>query len=412
MQEFGVYASLLSAAAVRQRCHQIGELAMGGQASWFVINETNFKRCVKLVEKNCLQNYPDMNIPYHSRWRHFEIGEVDLWKHYTANYGGNGANLARTAIDLVFVSVLLDAGAGSKWQFREPITGNTLGRSEGLAAASMELFFNHLAKYDEVKGWMVDANCLEALTRRKLATAFQHDHENRLLGLEGRLSMLHGLATVLWEYGSSENGTSRPSDIIDEILSLSRKSLFRKPSIDATLILEIILKRFSQIWPSGYTHQGLNLGDCGFHSELIVDDDTNGIVPFHKLSQWLTYSLLEPLQWAGIEITNIDGLTGLPEYRNGGLFIDTGSLQPTDSSLFDTKLNLHSEAVVEWRALTVFMLDRLAVDLRKSLKMNIKNLPLASILQGGTWSTGRQLARRIRPDASPPLQLLIDGTIF
>jgi len=42
------------------------------------------------------------------------------------------------------------------------------------------------------------------------------------------------------------------------------------------------------------------------------------IVPFHKLTQWLTYSLLEPLETAGLTVVNLDELTALPEYRNGG----------------------------------------------------------------------------------------------
>ena len=145
---------------------------------------------------------------------------------------------------------------------------------------------------------------------------------------------------------------------------------------------------------------------------LTTGDETDGIVPFHKLSQWLTYSLIEPLQWAGIEVVNLDGLTGLPEYRNGGLFIDTGSLQPLDQSLLHSRLTLDSEAVVEWRALTVYMLDRLAVELRATLKLSAKQLPLCSVLQGGTWAAGRELAARLRPQATPPLNLAIDGTIF
>ena len=43
-----------------------------------------------------------------------------------------------------------------------------------------------------------------------------------------------------------------------------------------------------------------------------------------------TYSLLEPLQTAGVTVGNIDGLTGLAEYRNGGLLIDTGVLALRD----------------------------------------------------------------------------------
>ena len=46
-----------------------------------------------------------------------------------------------------------------------------------------------------------------------------------------------------------------------------------------------------------------------------------------KLSQWLTYSLLEPFEWAGVR----DGLGRADrpaEYRNGGLLLDTGVLRP------------------------------------------------------------------------------------
>ena len=60
------------------------------------------------------------------------------------------------------------------------------------------------------------------------------------------------------------------------------------------------------------------------------EDATNGLIPFHKLSQWLAYSLIEPLQAAGIAVTDIDGLTGLAEYRNGGLFVDAGVISLRD----------------------------------------------------------------------------------
>src|SRR4029078_11691911 len=83
------------------------------------------------------------------------------------------------------------------------------------------------------------------------------------------------------------------------------------------------LTHLGPIWPSRLTLGGVPLGDCWKHASLKSDDETDGFVPLHKLSQWLVYSLIEPLQWAGIEVTDIDGLTGLAEYRNGGLFIDT-----------------------------------------------------------------------------------------
>jgi hypothetical protein len=43
----------------------------------------------------------------------------------------------------------------------------------------------------------------------------------------------------------------------------------------------------------------------------------NSLVPFHKLTQWLCYSLLQVLKDANITIEGEHLLTALPEYRNG-----------------------------------------------------------------------------------------------
>ena len=118
-REYGPYERLLSSAEVRARCNQIGEMAMNGNASWFVVNEPRFKRCVGLVKDSCLKNYPDLKIPLHSRWRHFIVDGKDLWKHYTAGFTGDPVDLARSAVDLSFVSVLLDAGAGARWLYTD-----------------------------------------------------------------------------------------------------------------------------------------------------------------------------------------------------------------------------------------------------------------------------------------------------
>jgi hypothetical protein len=139
---------------------------------------------------------------------------------------------------------------------------------------------------------------------------------------------------------------------------------------------------------------------------------TSGIVPLHKLSQWLAYSLIEPLQWAGFTVTDIDGLTGLAEYRNGGLFVDTGVLALRDPAEAMREHDVASPLVVEWRALTVALLDRLAEALRRRLDMDAITLPLAKVLEGGTWSAGRQIAREKRADGAPPIKVISDGTVF
>jgi hypothetical protein len=173
-----------------------------------------------------------------------------------------------------------------------------------------------------------------------------------------------------------------------------------------------LLRQLGPIWPSRLSLGNVPLGDCWKHPSIVTDDATNGHVPLHKLSQWLAYSLVEPLQTAGISVTDIDGLTGLAEYRNGGLFVDAGVLVFRNSNDAARDHDVASSLVVEWRALTVALLDRLAEGLRQRLGMDAKSLPLARVLEGGTWASGRVLARERRPDGSPPVKVVSDGTVF
>jgi hypothetical protein len=183
-------------------------------------------------------------------------------------------------------------------------------------------------------------------------------------------------------------------------------------SIAAPAVLSAVLRHLGHVWPSRLELEGVPLGDCWRHPALTTDDATSGLMPLHKLSQWLAYSLLEPLQTAGVPVADVDGLTGLAEYRNGGLFIDTGVLVWRDPAEAQRTHEVGSTLVVEWRALTVALLDRLAVLMRQRLGLDAEALPLAKVLQGGTWAAGRHIARQLRSDGGPPLAVVSDGTVF
>jgi hypothetical protein len=71
-----------------------------------------------------------------------------------------------------------------------------------------------------------------------------------------------------------------------------------------------------------------------------------------------------------------------------------------------------SSLVVEWRALTVALLDRVGDGLRQRLNLDATSLPLAKVLEGGTWAAGRLLARQRRADVSPPVKVISNGTVF
>jgi hypothetical protein len=400
--------SLLSAAAVRDRAHRM--LALGDQLPNFRVNLDRLDATAQLVIDTTRAAYPSLDIPFHSRWRHFNIDGFDYWDEIEqAMVWPSAKERARGAFDLAIVSVLLDAGAGPRWQYRYPVSGERISRSEGLALASLVMFRDCEFSMWPSRPLRADASILAEFTEAKLVRGFQVSDGNPLRGVAGRAELLRRLGRTMMAapeiFGRED--TPRPGGLFDHFAALADNGRIAAPAILAELLTHL-----GPIWPSRLTLGGIALGDCWKHSALKTDDETNGLVPLHKLSQWLAYSLIEPLQWGGIEVTGIDGLTGLAEYRNGGLFIDTGVLRLRDPAAAQREHAVDSELVVEWRALTVALLDQLAEILRRRLNMDRETLPLAKILQGGTWAAGRKIAGPLRTDGGPPLTVISDGTVF
>jgi len=392
-------SELLTAAAVRDRCGVVFAAAERDATRHFRLVPARLDDAARLVLEVTRRRYPDLAVPYHSRWRHFSAGGMD--RAALVAPGADAAEAARARIDLAIVSVLLDAGAGSRWQFREAETGQILSRSEGLAVASLRAMQNGLFSTDPSSPWRADAEALALVTSEKLAHAFQHALGNELVGLEGRATLLQRAAEVCTRSPALFGAPARFGRLYDYWSA-------RREALPAAEILRTVLQTFGPIWPGRLALAGVPLGDCGRHSAIPAD----GLVPFHKLSQWLTYSLVEPLQAAGLPVTELDGLTGLAEYRNGGLFLDCGAIEPRDPSLLRCRLDAWSEPVVEWRALTVILLDRLAQMVRERIGKSLHEFPLAKVLEGGSWAAGREIASKRRPDDAPPITVVSDGTLF
>lgn len=400
--------SLLNAAAVRDRANRM--LALGEHLPNFSVNLDRLDATAKLVIDTTRAAYPTLDIPFHSRWRHFEIDGFDYWNELDqAMVWPSPAERSRAAFDLAIVSVLLDAGAGPNWKYRYPVSGEIIRRSEGLALASLAMFRDCEFSMWPSRPLRVDGSILVELTEAKLARGFQVTAQNPLKGIAGRVDLLRRLGKTILAAPEvfGRNDTPRPGGLFDHLASLAENGKIAAPAI-----LAEVLRHLGPIWPSRLTLGGVALGDCWRHASMTTGDETSGLVPLHKLSQWLSYSLIEPLQWAGIEVVDIDGLTGLAEYRNGGLFIDTGVLMLRDPNAAQREHPVDSEMVVEWRALTVALLDRLADVIRARLNMDRQSLPLARILQGGTWTAGRIIAKKLRTDGGPPLKIISDGTVF
>jgi hypothetical protein len=243
-----------------------------------------------------------------------------------------------------------------------------------------------------------------SIDEHRLGEAFQVRPDNPLVGLAGRAALLRGLGHAL--VTSSWFPGTRPGGLVDSLGAIAQDG-----GISAAEILGALLDGLGTIWPGRITLGDVNLGDVWEHPAAGGEGASAGLVPFHKLSQWLAYSLFEPLEDAGLRISAPGALTGLPEYRNGGLLLDTGVLVPRDPQLLRATYRVGDAPIVEWRALTVALLDRIADVVRERLGKSAAELPLANILEGGTWAAGRKLAAE-RRGGKPPITIESDGTVF
>ena len=448
---------------IRARCAAVTQAVAEDRSGWFRIDRSRLPEAAARVVAVMRRRFPDLQIPYHSRWRHFEAGGVNRKAELDAAIAHlSPADRARAQFDLTVVSVLLDAGAGPQWSFIErasaalpaaalppdrvsrddllsmldQATGappapaaepapaapspaapasaeaQRYTRSEGLGVASFRAFMAGAFSSDKAQPCRVDAAALRQVDAAVLRAIFQASPSNPLVGLDGRAGLLQRLGDALAAEAARDGLPARPALLFDRMTAGGTAQ-----SVAASDVLLHVLQALGPIWTSGSMVMGVRAGDvwehrwAGASTGSGEDTVTRGWVPFHKLSQWLSYSLLEPLQWAGVTVTGLDALTGLPEYRNGGLLLDTGVIVPRNPRALERRWKPADELIVEWRALTVTLLDELAEQVRAQLGLSAVQLPLACILEGGTWTAGREIAAELRGGA-PPLQIDSDGTVF
>jgi hypothetical protein len=395
--------------AIRERADLVLAAAERDELEHFMVDPDCLDATADYVIGVIHAAYPTLDIPYHSRWRHFAAGGRDRWRELSGELEHVAKiERARIRFDLAVVSVLLDAGAGERWRYIEPSRGQVFSRSEGLAVASFDFFTAGLCSADPSNPLRADADALVGLDVRQLERHFQVADDNPLLGTVGRTRLMNALGHAL-QSSPALFGGDRPriGHLVDYFMEETAGGV-----LPAKAILAALLRGLGSIWPGRIELDGVNLGDVGRHPVAAADDLTDGLVPFHKLSQWLAYSLIEPLEELGIEVVGLDALTPLAEYRNGGLLIDSGLIKPKHDTVLNQAHPGNSELITEWRALTVALIERLAGRLRDKLDLSPLDLPLAKVLEGGTWAAGRRIARERRPDGGPPIAFLSDGTLF
>ncbi|ETO10243.1 hypothetical protein RFI_27134, partial [Reticulomyxa filosa] len=462
---------------IRKQCYRIYDLAKQDKLNFFSVRFDKIEDCAKDVVTCIKKHYPDLNVPMHSRFRHLDAKVIENLR---SQWTSSGVRLelgivlyspsfffspslslpsymctddnymyivlhsfvffllfacidyreqSRRLIDLTFVSVLLDAGAGENWKYVDRY-GHTFNRSEGIGAASLQMFLDGMFSSDEAMKTRVNSRGLHKLSAQELEAGFQVSKSNPMVGLEGRAGLLKRLAKALEKFPQyfgyeghiphqnlqkkkniifyNNIKVHRPGHLLDYLLKKADKN----KKVSLRVLWHALVVGLEPIWPQRIT--GIRSGDVWAHNQLrSIGKPGSDMVPFHKLVQWLCYSIVEEFTRYGIQFEVLDDLTCLAEYRNGGLLIDTGVIVPKEDTV-DLEMTYHvgSEIIVEWRALTVALIDQVADYVRKYIGKTKTEFPLAKVLEGGTWRAGRELAFKLRPSGNSPIKIRSDGTVF
>ncbi|KAH6692466.1 hypothetical protein F5X68DRAFT_267456 [Plectosphaerella plurivora] len=450
---------LRSLSAVRERSKIIKDKALQNQLAHFKVDMTKFPDVVSFVALIIRRDYdaPFNTIPGHGRHQHFCVGGRDRIAHLLSTFDDvDSTEKCRRMIDLFLVSVLLDAGAGTQWTYKSTENGRIYRRSEGIAVASLEMFKTGMFSSNRNNKFQVDKDALRNLTTEQLAAGLQSKPGNEMAGIEGRTQLLVRLADALHEK-TEFFGDGRPGNMVDYLLSHPSTQASSMPIVALPTLWNVLMSGLAPIWPPSRTAiNGISLGDAWSCSTMPQSGGSptstfspfpnsghqspiaawESILPFHKLTQWLCYSLMQPMQSIlGVHFAGVELLTGLPEYRNGGLFIDTGvlTLKSEDNerglqnySDYCRRTGVKAvevapmfepgdDVIVEWRGVTVGFLDLLLVEVNKHLakELNGEKLSLAQLLEAGSWKGGREIAEVSRPNTKePPILIDSDGTVF
>ncbi|KAF7553545.1 hypothetical protein G7Z17_g3552 [Cylindrodendrum hubeiense] len=425
---------LLSLQAVRANASKVLDAANNGELIHFDYDDQRMAVVADFVTDVIKRDFgPDKfdQIPPHGRWQHFDVGGIARVDALCAQWKKEGCEdvkeVTRRLIDLFFVSVLLDAGAGDHWRFKEPDTEDFYTRSEGIAVASLHMFTAGAFASDASKKCSVDGAGLSALDDDTFIRYFQLSSENPMVGVSSRVQLLKDVGASLLKLPEIYGPSGRPGNIVDYLTSSDVDS----KTLDYEVLWSCLQRTLIPSWPANRTRvKDQPIGDAWPLEILSLraqrDNDTRPgttIQPFHKLTQWLAYSLTVPFtRVLGYSWAKADLGTGLPEYRNGGLFVDLQVLRLKKHDLEQgqkmsgqtlPQFDATSDVIVEWRAMTVALLDQLYGIISDRFGALGVKLSMAQMLEAGTWKSGRELAATNRPETkSSPILVNGDGTLY
>ncbi len=269
--------------------------------------------------------------------------------------------------------------------------------------ASLRAMQEGLFSADPRKPWRADAAALASLSAARLGEAFQHGPQNPLARAGGQ-----GLAAApprRRRRGPARTCSARrPGSAISTISGSRSATICRAPEM-----LRLLLHAFGPIWPGRLLLGGVPLGDCGRH-RAVPGDGIRAVSQAQPMARLFADRAARRCRVHRHRHRRADRPRRIPQRRS--VHRHRGHRRRATPSCRADALDPFAEEIVEWRALTIALLDRLAEQVRQLLGVAPSAFPLARVLEGGSWAAGREIAAERRPDGAPPLLIASDGTVF
>ncbi|MEE2866335.1 MAG: DUF1688 family protein [Pseudomonadota bacterium] len=375
--------SLFRPQHVREKAYELLKFATDGKLAHVEAVPDLLETALDKVLETTRENFPDFHIPPYGIWRNYEAGGIDRWGALANARGFETAEeMLAAAADLAILGTYMKTRHPEGWVFEDRMTETEATGQEASALAAFHMFAAGSFSGEMTDPYRVDAQTLVQMDRMELSEGLQWDarEDDDLLEAMQRHLKRFGEALALRPDLFGEGDETRPGRLA---VRMAKES---DGVVSARDLLDRVLESLCPLWEGGAGDGNMVYGDSFEHyqrgavSERIV-------VPFHLAAQEMVYSLIEPLAWAGFEVSGLEALTPPADPAHAALFLDAGVLKIVEP---DTALSAEAERdrMVEIRAVALALTDRLAELLRHELKVHQDQLPLTCILEGGTSRAG------------------------
>ncbi|WP_321499540.1 DUF1688 family protein [Breoghania sp.] len=396
---------LMTPHAVRARANLLLDKALEGELSHVAVDIGALDPLSDSLAARIRAEWPDLALPFHSVWRRFEAGGHDRFAGLAASrQWPDVREMGRAAFDMALVAGFIGPAAPDGWGFADALTGERYPGADGLAIASLSMIASGLFSGQPLDPLRADAGQLVRVSEDEIAAGLQIDPDNPAMDCAPLARVLRrlGEAVGLRDDVFAQKDDPRPGGVFDLLFEEGLEG-----ALGASRVMELLCDGLAIVQVGGPALGGIPLGDTATHPSLRgegIEEGTETFMPFHARLQRLVPDLVEPLVWAGVEISGLEDLTINSDAPAAALLLDAGVVTLCDGPPQGGVIALDAPQAVELRAVTVALFDRLAEKLRLRFEVRAEEMPLAGLLEGAIRHAAGKIALEKRGTLVPMIQ--------